>query len=106
MGYISKTKESNLDLFWEYANVIGAPFYEREYDWGASNISEQIYDYIPRIARSISVGSPPSHTLFIDRKVAGVYFILQKLRAKFDVNQTLNEVFNFKIDSQDTLNNV
>jgi predicted unusual protein kinase regulating ubiquinone biosynthesis (AarF/ABC1/UbiB family) len=96
MGYLSKEKESDLSLFWEYANVIGAPFYEKEYDWGKSNISDKMYEYIPKIAKSISIGNPPPHSLFIDRKIAGVYFILQKLEAQFDVNELLEEVLDFK----------
>lgn len=100
MGYISKEKASDLDLFWEYANIIGAPFYEEVYDWGKTDLSIQIYEYIPKIIKSISVGNPPSDSVFIDRKIAGVYFILQKLKARFDVNQLLNEVLLYKTQEQ------
>jgi predicted unusual protein kinase regulating ubiquinone biosynthesis (AarF/ABC1/UbiB family) len=96
MGYLSKEKPSDLDLFWEYATIIGAPFYEEVFDWGGADLSEKIYEYIPRIIKSISVGNPPSDSVFIDRKIAGVYFILQKLKAKFDVNQLLDEVLLYK----------
>ena len=96
MNYLSKDKSSDLDLFWEYANVIGAPFYDEEFDWGEANIADQMYSYIPRIAKSISIGNPPSHSIFIDKKIAGVYFILQKLKSKFNVNQVLEEVIAYK----------
>jgi predicted unusual protein kinase regulating ubiquinone biosynthesis (AarF/ABC1/UbiB family) len=101
MGYISKEKPSDLDLFWEYANIIGAPFYEEVYDWGKTDLSIQIYEYIPKIIKSISVGNPPSDSVFIDRKIAGVYFILQKLKANFDVNKLLNEVISYKNQEQE-----
>ncbi len=100
MGYISRDKPSDLDLFWEYANIIGAPFYEEVYDWGKTDLSIQIYEFIPKIIKSISVGNPPSDSVFIDRKIAGVYFILQKLKANFDVNKLLNEVISYKNQEQ------
>jgi len=96
MEYLSKNKESDLDLFWEYANVIGAPFYVDEFDWGEADIADQMYKYIPKIVKSISIGNPPSHSLFIDKKIGGVYFILQKLKAKFNVSEVLEEVLSYK----------
>ena len=96
MEYLSKNKESDLDLFWEYANVIGAPFYEDEFDWEEADIADQMYKYIPKIVKSISIGNPPSHSLFIDKKIGGVYFILQKLKAKFNVTEVLEEVLSYK----------
>lgn len=99
MGYLSKDKVSDLDLFWEYAAIIGAPFYEDEYDWGTSDISNQIYEYIPRIIKSVAIGNPPAHSFYIDKKIAGVYFILQKLKAKFNVNQVLDEVLSYKSEN-------
>lgn len=96
MGYLSQNKESNLDLFWDYANVVGAPFYEEFYDWGNSDISNQMYHYIPKIVKSVSIGNPPAHSFFIDKKIAGVYFILQKLKASFNVKELLNEVIAYK----------
>jgi predicted unusual protein kinase regulating ubiquinone biosynthesis (AarF/ABC1/UbiB family) len=96
MGYLSKKKDSDLDLFWEYANVVGAPFYEEEFDWGKADIADQMFGYIPKIIKSISIGNPPSHSVFIDKKIAGVYFILQKLKAKFNVTEVLDEVISYQ----------
>ncbi|MCT4641874.1 MAG: AarF/ABC1/UbiB kinase family protein [Bacteriovoracaceae bacterium] len=92
MGYLSKNKGSDLDLFWEYAMVIGTPFYEENFDWSQKDISNKIYEYIPKLFKNISIGSPPSHSIFIDRKIAGIYFILHKLKANFDINKVLDEV--------------
>lgn len=96
MGYLSEKKESDLDLFWEYANIVGAPFQEKEFEWGRNNISDQIFEYVPKLIRSISVGNPPSDTIFLDRKLGGVYFVLQKLDAKFDLNEVLDEVLELR----------
>lgn len=93
MGYISQEKESNIDLFWEYALTVGAPFYTEEFDWGNAQIADKILDYIPKIAKSIAIGNPPSDSLFLDKKIAGVYFILQKLEAKFNVSEVFDEVY-------------
>jgi hypothetical protein len=103
MGYLSSSEESNLDLFWEYANIIGAPFYEESYHWGQSDISSQIFQYIPQIVKSVTIGNPPAHSFFIDKKIAGVYFILQKLQACFNVTELLEEVISYKANIKEGL---
>lgn len=94
MEYLSKTKETNEDFFWEYAQIIGEPFQAQEYDWGTSQIADKALEMIPRIVKEVSVGNPSRHTVFLDRKIGGVFFILQTLKAKFNVRKLLAEYEN------------
>lgn len=96
MEYLSREKESDKNLFWEYAQLIGTPFIDREFDWGTTDIADRVMDYIPRLIKAISIGTPPSDSLFLDRKLGGVYFVLQKLRASFNLNTLIYEVLDMK----------
>lgn len=91
MHYLSKNKKTNEDFFWEYATVISAPFQGGIYDWGKSTVADQVMDMIPKLMKEVAVGNPPRHSLFIDRKIGGVFFILQKLGARFDVKKLFSE---------------
>jgi predicted unusual protein kinase regulating ubiquinone biosynthesis (AarF/ABC1/UbiB family) len=92
MGYLSQKKDSDLELFWEYAQVIGTAFIDDDFDWGNTDLADKVFEYIPKLIKSISIGKPPSDTIFLDKKLGGVFFVLQKLQSKFNLNQLLNEV--------------
>lgn len=96
MNYISKNKETDKELLWEYILLFGEPFNNEIYDWGKTEIAQELMDYIPKIIKSVSIGNPPSDAIFVDRKVAGVYFILQKIKSQFNVNEVLAEVLAYK----------
>ena len=92
MGYLSKHEKTNEDFFWEYAQVIGTPFQEKVYNWGESDIAQSVFDYAPKLIKEVKIGNPPKHSLFLDRKIAGVFFVLQKLKSSFAVKELLEEV--------------
>jgi predicted unusual protein kinase regulating ubiquinone biosynthesis (AarF/ABC1/UbiB family) len=96
MGYLSKESESNLDLFWEYAQVIGTAFIDEDFSWGETDIADKVFEYIPRLIQSIKIGNPPADTLFLDKKLGGVFFVLQKLKATFNLNELIDEVLTLK----------
>jgi predicted unusual protein kinase regulating ubiquinone biosynthesis (AarF/ABC1/UbiB family) len=96
MGYLSKKKDSDLELFWEYAQVIGTAFINKEFDWGKTDLADKVFEYIPKLIKSISIGNPPSDTIFLDKKLGGVFFVLQKLKSKFNPNELLEEVLLLK----------
>lgn len=91
MGYLSTYKSSNKELLWEYANLLGAPFAGGVYDWGSSPIPDQVFKFMPRLIKEVSVGNPPRHAIFLDRKIGGVFFMLKELGAQIDSREILNE---------------
>ncbi|MFG1503787.1 ABC1 kinase family protein [Halobacteriovorax sp. ZH5_bin.2] len=91
MEYLSKSKKTNEDFFWEYAKVIAAPFQGGVYDWGSSNVADKVMEMAPQLMKEVAVGNPSRHTVFLDRKIGGVFFVLQKLGARFDVRALLDE---------------
>lgn len=92
MGYLADHKENDLELFWEYAQVIGSPFIDGDFNWGETNIADQVFEFLPKLMKSISVGNPPADTIFLDRKLGGVFFVLQKLKSNFNLNELIEEV--------------
>ena len=90
MGYLSSKKSSNDELLWEYASHFAAPF-QGLYDWGASDLPDKVFKYFPRLIREISVGNPPRHAIFIDRKIGGVFYMLKELEVKIDGKKILDE---------------
>lgn len=91
LGYLSITKDSNLDLIWEYMTVISAPFRTDDYDWKNSNIHEEAMKFFPEFMKQVSIGSPPRDAIFLDRKVGGTYFILKELGGRFNARALLQE---------------
>jgi predicted unusual protein kinase regulating ubiquinone biosynthesis (AarF/ABC1/UbiB family) len=78
------------ELLVEYAKILGVPFTGGIYDWGASSISQNIMNLFPKVYRSFGRGKH-GDTLFLDRKLGGVYRILQQLGAKFDPKKVLDK---------------
>ncbi|MFG1501198.1 AarF/ABC1/UbiB kinase family protein [Halobacteriovorax sp. XZX-3] len=91
MEYLSKNKKTNEDFFWEYAKIIAAPFQGGVYDWGRSNVADKVMEMAPQLMKEVAVGNPSRHTVFLDRKIGGVFFVLHKLGAQFDVRALLDE---------------
>ena len=96
MGYLSQKKKSDIDLFWEYAEIIGAAFVDEDFNWGENNISDKVFEYIPQLLKSLAIGNPPAEAIFLDKKLGGVFFILQQLKSKFNLNKLLDEVLLMK----------
>lgn len=91
MEYLSQSKKTNEDFFWDYAMIIAEPFQAEIYDWGQSQIADRALEIIPKLMQEVSIGNPSPHTIFLDRKIGGVFFILQKLGACFNVRSLLQE---------------
>lgn len=91
MGYLSQDKRTDHDFFWQYAQLLATPFQAGIYDWGKSTIADQVLEYVPQVLKKVSFGKVPRHTFFIDRKIGGTYFMLQKLGARFDAKKILAE---------------
>lgn len=91
LGRIDNDKSLNHDLIWEYLEVMGQPFQSDSYDWGASNIPEQAMAYLPKLMKNLPEGKAPKDTIFIDRKVASVFYVLKQLRCKFNAREVFSK---------------
>lgn len=98
LGYLSSKKPTNEEFLWEYAEVIATPFSSGVFDWGNSDISEKVFRSIPKLIKEVSIGNPPPESIFLDRKVGGVFFLLQNIGAIFDPKEVLQE-FTHNLDT-------
>ena len=89
MGYLSKKNLTNQDTLWEYCELISEPFNQYPYNWGISDIPEKAMQMSQKLASDIDLGRPPGDTVFIDRKVAGVFHVLKHLGCVIDSKKLL-----------------
>ena len=89
MGYLSKSNSTNYDTLWEYCELISEPFNQHPYNWGISDIPDKAMEMSQRLASDIDLGRPPGDTVFIDRKVAGVFHVLKHLGSVIDSKELL-----------------
>lgn len=79
------------DLYWGYIEIMNEPFVHDSYDFGKSDISERALAYLPKLFQGVPEGSMPAETLFIDRKIANVFFVLKTLRCNINVKKIIDE---------------
>jgi len=78
------------EILKEYGEILSAPFKGGVYNWGQTSLSQDIMRLFPKLYRSFGEGKP-GDTFFLDRKLGGVYRILQELGAKFDPKKLLEK---------------
>lgn len=82
---------SDNDILWEYFSLVGEPFLSGgSYNWGESEIPDKVLKKLPKVLKEVKLKSPPGDGVFIDRKVAGVFFFLKHLNARVN-NKNLFE---------------
>ena len=84
IAQITNFEKINHDLLWEYLEIMGSPFQGGVYDWGKSDIPEKAMSYLPRLLRIIPEGRAAKDAVFLDRKIASVFYVLKKLECSFD----------------------
>jgi len=89
MGYLSKANSTNTETLWEYCELISEPFNQYPYNWGVSDIPDKVMQMSQKLASDIDLGRPPGDTVFIDRKVAGVFHVLKHLGSVIDSKELL-----------------
>ena len=78
-------EKTNLDFLWEYLHMITQPLRLDSYDWGSSDLAQRAINMNKKIIMNISLKKAPAETMFIDRKVAGLFYMLKVLGATGDI---------------------
>ncbi|MBC75845.1 MAG: hypothetical protein CME64_07500 [Halobacteriovoraceae bacterium] len=87
LGRIDNADSFDQDLLWEYLEVMGSPFQKDSYDWGSSQIPDQAMAYLPKLMKNIPEGKAPKDTIFVDRKIASVFYVLKQLNCDFNARE-------------------
>ena len=80
------------EFLWTYFLYATIPLRSLNYDWGECCIPDELYEMSKKELKNINLKNPPFDFIFIDRKVAGLYFLLKAIKAQ---TQTLNLVKNY-----------
>tara|TARA_B100001248_G_scaffold262731_2_gene261831 strand:- start:1816 stop:3102 length:1287 start_codon:yes stop_codon:yes gene_type:complete len=83
-GFVQSISEDTYPLLWDYLACLGEPFQSGQYDWKTSDSADRILKILPKMIRKLSSKKPPGETVFIDRKIGGLYFMLKLIGANFD----------------------
>ena len=84
-------EETDLDYFWSYCLIISEPLQNRVYSWKTSNIVNDVMLKSKDLVKKVKFHRLPSENIFIDRKIAGIYFMLKKLEADLNLYKVYNE---------------
>ncbi|MGH8481288.1 MAG: AarF/UbiB family protein, partial [Nevskiaceae bacterium] len=76
------------EAFAELCEMIVEPF-RGPYDWGASDLPRRVGDKIARNAMTRYMRIPPREMVFLHRRLAGVFFLIAALRARWDARPVL-----------------
>lgn len=80
------------ELLWKYVEIATTPLRSHDFDWGATKIPDQLLELGLELQKSIKAKKVPHQFIFIDRKVVGLFMMLKKLEAKFDVYSIFENV--------------
>ena len=87
LGRIENEQSFDEELIWEYLEVMGSPFQTDNYNWGASDISDQAMSYLPKLLKNLPEGKAPKETVFVDRKIGSVFYVLKQLDCSFNARE-------------------
>ncbi len=93
-NFIKEDCNNDFSLIKKYLETLHSPFRAGGYNWANSTITDEILSYVPQILKEFASDNPPSKGLFIDRKIAGVFFILKIIKAEFDPSHLMDKYLN------------
>lgn len=88
-------KEMLKGLYKQMISLLAKPFHTASFDFGDDNYFKQIYEFGESISknkeiRSINAARSSKHAIYIMRTFFGLYSLLNQLKAKVDLNYTLD----------------
>ena len=94
----SEDSERAKDFFADLCILIGEPMLAPQpYDWGASDLPIRIKKRSGELALQFKLRPPPRQIVFVDRKLAGVFFVLNRLRVRWDGRALLGRYLNLPL---------
>ena len=72
----------DIQAFYEISQLISEPFMTEEpYHWGKTGLAQRVAAKVKSVLFDHGIRRPPEELVFLDRKIGGVFTILQKLDA-------------------------
>ncbi len=94
LGFLQEgDPEDLLKKFYDLCILFTEPFgaQNQPYDWGASDLPKRVIQAGSEIAWGFRLRVPPRETVFLDRKMGGVFVVLSVLKVKADCRDLLEK---------------
>lgn len=86
--------EYDKELLWDYVTLATSPVRMDDFSWGSTKLIDDLYELGSRLEKTIKAKNIPHQFVFIDRKVIGLFIVLKKLNARFNVNRVFDRIAN------------
>lgn len=91
-GFIDETFDEELfDQVWDYVQLVVTPLRSDLYDYGASDLPSESTREFSKLISKLPWEKATHETLFLDRKLGGVFIFLKALKAQVDCKSILEE---------------
>jgi predicted unusual protein kinase regulating ubiquinone biosynthesis (AarF/ABC1/UbiB family) len=75
---------SEIEAVYQMSRLVAEPFLTNDiYEWGRTGLAKRVADRVKNLLIELGVRRPPTELVFLDRKIGGVFTILQKLDCAF-----------------------
>jgi predicted unusual protein kinase regulating ubiquinone biosynthesis (AarF/ABC1/UbiB family) len=83
--------EMDPDLIWDYCLMAGSPMRSEDFDWGSTDLADQLYLKSLELIKKSHIEKPPHQFIFLDRKLLGIFSLLKSLKCRFNVKELVSQ---------------
>ncbi len=80
------------DTMWKYITLVSDPWRSPDFDWGRTNIHNDIFAEGQKLRKTLSFKSIPAHFIFLDRKVLGIFTLLRSINARVNMREVFETI--------------
>ncbi len=80
------------DSMWKYITLISDPWRSSDFDWGSTDIQNEIFEEGQKLRKTLSFKSIPAHFIFLDRKVLGIFTLLRSINARVNMREIFEKI--------------
>ena len=88
---IIDVQQSDLIFLEKYYQMICEPLGDEQYNWNETLISSRIMDMSKEMMNKVKLNFTHTDNIFVDRKIAGIYYMLKKIGASINLNTLYRE---------------
>ena len=100
MGFLRADDSKELiDMHYELAKMFMEPFEKNEpYKWAENDLPLRIRKFMMKFILAFKLRPPPREIIFLNRKIAGIYFFASAIKAEFNPRPILESFMTSDVD--------
>jgi predicted unusual protein kinase regulating ubiquinone biosynthesis (AarF/ABC1/UbiB family) len=75
----------DMEKLWEYCQLAISPLRSHHYDWGSTDLPDRLVEMAKNMLSDIDIQKPPHQFIFLDRKLVGIFSLLNKFNCRLDM---------------------